>query len=407
MSGRPRVVVTGLGAVAPNGIGIDRYWKAVLEGRVGLNRLTGYDSSVYPARVAGQVLDFDAEQHVPGRLLPQTDRVTRLALPAAEEALVDAGVDPSGFPEYGMGVVTSNAMGGFEFTHTEVNKLWNNGPEHVSVYESFAWFYAVNTGQISIRYGMRGPSGVVVAEQAGGLDAIGHARRTILAGSTLAVTGGVESALDPWGWVCHLSTGRVSTEPDPGLAYRPFHAEAGGYVPGEGGAILVLEEESAARARGAEPCGEIAGYAATFDPPPGSTRPPGLARAARAAITDAGMVPAEIDMVFADAAGIPERDRLESAAIEQVFGPAGVPVTAPKAAFGRLSAGGPPLDVAAALLALRDQVIPPSGPVDSPAYQHRMDLVCRRGRGAPVRSALVLARGHGGFNAALVVRATN
>jgi act minimal PKS chain-length factor (CLF/KS beta) len=354
----------------------------------------------------GLIPDFEAAEHLPGRLLPQTDRVTRLAVAASDWALADSGVDPAALPEYAMSVVTSNSTGGFEFTHREARKLWTRGPKHVSVYESFAWFYAANTGQISIRNGMRGPSSVIVADQAGGLDALGHARRTLRGGSALVVSGGVESAFDPWGLVAHISGGRVSRVTDPARAYLPFDVRAAGHVPGEGGAVLVVESASAAARRGApQVYGEIAGYAATFDPSPGSGRPPGLLRAARLALADAGLDAADIDVVFADAAGLPQLDDIEAAAIEELFGPYGVPVTAPKTLTGRLSGGGPPLDTAAALLSMRDGVLPPTVHIEQPARGHRLDLVRDEPRAAQVRAALVLARGHGGFNSALVVRA--
>jgi act minimal PKS chain-length factor (CLF/KS beta) len=376
------------------------------EGRSGLRGITRFDPARYPVRLAGQIPDFEAERHLPGRLLPQTDRVTRLALVATDMALADAGVDPGELPEYGMGVVTSNATGGFEFTHTEINKLWTKGSRFVSVYESFAWFYAVNTGQISIRHGMRGPSAVLVAEQAGGLDAVGHARRTLRRGTALSVTGGVESSFDPWGWVSHIASGRLSRQEDPRRAYRPFDAQASGHVPGEGGAILVLEDADEARRRAAPRVyGEIAGYAATFDPRPGSGRPPGLRRAAELAIADAGARPDEIDVVFADAAGVPELDRLEAEALAAVFGPGAVPVTAPKTLTGRLYSGGGPLDIVSALYAIRDDVIPPTFHVTDVPPDYRIDLVRETPRNQPVGSALVLARGKGGFNSAVVVRA--
>ncbi|GAA3292545.1 ketosynthase chain-length factor [Dactylosporangium vinaceum] len=401
-----KALVTGLGVVAPNGIGGEAFWRSTLEGRSGVRPLAHLAAGEYPARLAGQISDFDVEAHLPGRLLPQTDRSTRLALVAADQALADAGVDPTQRLDYDMGVVTSNATGGFEFTHTEINKLWNLGPRHVSVYESFAWFYAVNTGQISIRHGLRGPGAVLVTEQAGGLDAVGHARRTLRKGATLSVTGGVESSFDPWGWVCHIAAGRLSTETDPARAYRPFTADHRGHVPGEGGAILVLEEATAARARGARLYGEIAGYAATFDPRPGSGRPPGLRRAAELALADAGLNPPDIDVVFADAAGDAALDQQEAEALAGLFGPGGVPVTAPKTLTGRLHAGGGPLDIVAALYTIRDGLIPPTFHVTEVAPQYRLDLV--RGphpRARTVRAALVLARGQGGFNAAIVVRA--
>ncbi|WP_067462449.1 ketosynthase chain-length factor [Nocardia amamiensis] len=402
------ILVTGMGVLAPNGMGVERFWDAVLSGRGGIAPLTRFDTSRSAARLAGQVADFDAAEHLPSRLLPQTDVSTRMALVAAQWALDDAKVDTAAMTDYDMGVVTGNASGGFEFTHREFNKLWSLGSEHVSVYESFAWFYAVNTGQISIRHGMRGPSSALVAEQAGGLDAIGHARRTVRRGTPLVVTGGVDSALDPWGWASHLASGSVSAATEPERAYLPFDVGAAGYVPGEGGAMLVVEDATAARARGVPKVhGEIAGYASTFDPPPGSDRPSGLRRAAELALTDAGMTPGDIDVVFADAAGIPERDRDEAAAIEAIFGPRGVPVTATKPLTGRLFSGAGPLDIVTALLSVRDSVIPPTAYTTTLAEDYRIDLVLGAPRAATVGGALVLARGRWGFNSAVVVRAVS
>ncbi|HVV19115.1 MAG TPA: beta-ketoacyl synthase N-terminal-like domain-containing protein [Pseudonocardiaceae bacterium] len=381
------VVVTGIGVVAPTGVGVADFWAATLAGRSGIAPLP-------PAGRAGRISGFDPAEHLPSRLLPQTDRVTRLALVAADLALADAAVDPADLPEYGVGVVTSNATGGFEFTHREVGKLWREGPQRVSAYESFAWFYAANTGQISVRHGTKGPGATLVAEQAGGLDAIGHARRLAGRDAQVVVAGGVESSLDPWAWASHQASGRITT-----ADYLPFDERASGYVPGEGGAILVVETASHAAARGAPHVyGELAGFAATF----GSAD--ALRQAAVLALADAGLSTVDVDVVFADAAGSPEPDRAESAVIADLFGPHGLPVTAPKAAVGRLYGGGAPLDVVTALLALRDGLVPPTGPVRRAAPAHRIDLVCGTPRALPMRTALVLARGHGGFNSALVVR---
>ena len=398
-------VVTGIGLLAPNGFGLEQYWEAVLEGRTGIGRLTRFDVSRHPTRLAGQIPDFRAADHLPSRLLPQTDISTQFALVAADWALQDAKIEPGTFEDYDMGVVTSNASGGFEFTHREFKKLWSQGPKSVSVYESFAWFYAVNTGQISIRNELRGPSSALVAEQAGGLDAVGHARRTIARGTPMVVTGGVDSALDPWGWAAQVAGGRIARATDPRRAYLPFDTHADGYVPGEGGAILVLEDAEAARARGAHQVyGEIAGYAATFDPPPDRGESSTLRRAVELALADAGLRPEQIDVVFADAVGVADLDRVEAEAISGVFGPHAVPVTAPKALTGRLYSGGGPVDIAGALMSIRDGVVPPTaGTTDVPG-EYRIDLVRGAPRTGQVSSALVLARGKWGFNAAVVVR---
>ncbi|MFC8920329.1 ketosynthase chain-length factor [Streptomyces sp. NPDC057116] len=399
-------VVTGVGVAAPNGLGADAWWAAVLRGESGIRPVTRFDASGYPARLAGEVPGFVAEDHVPSRLLAQTDQVTRLSLVAAKEALDDAGVDPAGLPEYAAGVVTASSAGGFEFGQRELQALWSKGSQHVSAYQSFAWFYAVNTGQISIRHGLRGASGVLVTEQAGGLDAVGQARRQVRKGSSLVVTGAVDSGLCPWGWTAHLAEGRISLSDDPGRAFLPFSADAQGYVPGEGGALLVLEDAEAARARDARVYGTVAGYASTFDPAPAVGGGSRLGAAAELALADAGVRPDQVDVVFADAAGERAADRAEARVLAELFGERGVPVTAPKSMTGRLAAGGSSLDLAAALFSVRDQVIPPTTGTVRPADDCPLDLVT----GAPrrdveVRTALVLARGRGGFNSAAVVRA--
>ncbi|MFF5440128.1 ketosynthase chain-length factor [Streptomyces achromogenes] len=401
-----KVVVTGLGVAAPNGLGTQDYWAATRTGRGGIGRVTRFDPSQYPSRLAGEVPGFEARDHLPSRLLPQTDHMTRLALVAADWALADAGVKPQELPEFDMGVVTASSSGGFEFGQRELQALWSKGGQHVSAYQSFAWFYAVNSGQISIRNGMKGPSGVVVSEQAGGLDALAQARRQIRKGTQLIVSGGMDASVCTWGWVAQLAGKRLSTSDDPERAYLPFDAEARGHVPGEGGAILILENAEAARSRGARTYGEIAGYGSTFDPKPGSGRPPGLRKAIELALADAGVTPDEVDVVFADAAAIPELDRVEAEALTAVFGARGVPVTAPKTMTGRLYSGAAPLDVATALLAIEEGLIPPTTNVE-PADGYGLDLVTGEARPAEVRTALVLARGFNGFNSALVVRAAH
>jgi act minimal PKS chain-length factor (CLF/KS beta) len=397
-----KAVVTGLSAVAPNGLGTEAYWSATLAGESGIRRISRFEPASYPSRLAGEVPGFDPADHLPSRLIPQTDRMTQLALAAANWALEDSGADLAAIPDFERGVVTAAAAGGFEFGHRELQNLWSQGPEFVSAYQSFAWFYAVNTGQISIRHGLCGPGAVLVAEQAGGLDAVAHARRQIRQGIRLVVTGGVDGSICPWGWVMQQANGRLSTRNLADRAYLPFDRDAAGYVPGEGGAIMVLEDAESAAARDAHVYGEIAGYAATFDPRPGSGRPPGLRRAIEMALADAGIEAAEVDVVFADGAGSPDLDWIEIEALTAVFGPHGVPVTVPKTMTGRLYSGGAPLDLTAALLAIQDGVIPPTCHVTHP--DEALDLVLDEPRPTFLRTALVVARGDGGFNSAMVVR---
>lgn len=404
LSAPPRAVVTGIGITAPNGLGTEAYWTAALRGESGIRRISRFDPSSYPATLAGEVPGYEPAEHLPGRLVPQTDQMTRLALIAMDGAAADADVDLSSLPGDQVGIVTGNSVGGLEFSQRELENLWSVGSKHVSAYLSFAWFYAANTGQLSIRHGLHGPGGVLTGH-VGGLDAVAHARRYVRDGVPFVVSGAVDSSLCPLGWVIELTTRRVSTHQDPARAYLPFDAAANGYLPGEGGAILIVEDAASARLRGAPRYGEIAGYGATFDPRPGSGRAPGLSRAIQLALDDADLAPADIDVVFADAAGVAELDRAEAAAITGVFGPHAVPVTAPKTMTGRLHSGGPALDIATALLSLRHGVIPPTVNVTEPVAADELDLILGEPRPASPRTALVLARGDG-LNSAIVLRAT-
>ncbi|WP_369181408.1 beta-ketoacyl synthase N-terminal-like domain-containing protein [Streptomyces mutabilis] len=397
-----QAVITGIGVAAPNGLGTEAWWQALLEGRSGIRPLTRFDASGYPVRIGGELTGFVDEEHVQSRLLPATDRVTRIALAVAGEALADAAVDPAALPEHGAGVITASSAGGAEFGQRGLAALWCKGPRYVSAYQSAAWFHAAGTAQISIRHRLRGTGSAVVSEQAGGLDALARARRRLRAGASLMVAGGVDSTLCPWGWAAHLADGRMSRTADPARAYRPFDAAADGHAVGEGGALLVLEDAGSAARRGARGYGIVAGCAATFDGPDR----PRLREAAELALRDAGAAPDEVDVVFADAAADPVADRQESTALRTLFGPRGVPVTAPKSMTGRLGAGGASLDVAAALLALRHRLVPPTTATSRPAPEHALDLVTGAPRSVPrLRTALVLARGRGGFNSALVLRA--
>ncbi len=399
-------VITGMGVLAPTGLGHEAYWSATLRGELGIAPLSRFTPNPYPVRVAGQLPGFEPADRVPSRLLPQTDVWTQQGLTATDLALTDAALEPAALPEYELSVVTASSAGGVEFGQREIQQLWSQGPKFVGAYQSIAWFYAATTGQVSIRYGMRGCCDVVVSEGAGALDSLHYARRSLADDARVVVCGGTDSALSPYGVVCQLASGRLSTADDPAGAYLPFDIRGTGHVPGEGGAMFIVEDLEEARARGAPRIyGRISGYAATFDPAPGSGRPPTLGRALHMALHDAGVAPADVDVVFADGAGIPELDRQEAAELNNTFGPGAVPVTVPKTAVGRLHSGGAALDIAAALLTIRDGIIPPSINIRRPDPDLRLDLVRDRPRPSTVRTALVLARGYGGFNSALVLQA--
>jgi minimal PKS chain-length factor (CLF/KS beta) len=405
-----RAVITGIGVVAPNGLDREAWWSATRAGASGIKRIARFDPSRYPVTLAGEVQDFDAENYIDQRLIKQTDRWTWMALAAAQAALDDAQFDPAAHDPYSMSVITASSSGGNEFGQREIQALWEKGPMFVGAYQSIAWFYAATTGQISIKHGMKGPSGVVISEGAGGLEALAHSRRTIRRGVQTAVSGGVEAPIGPYALTCQLGTGFLSTASDPATAYRPFDARANGYVPGEGGAILLVESLESAQQRSAPQIyGEILGYGATNDahhwgrPAPDATQ---SARAMSVALDNAGIAPGDVDAVIADAFGVAEIDALEAQAIGAVFGEHAqrVPVLAPKSGVGRMYAGGAALDAAAALLCMRDGTLPPIVNLDEPADGLGLDFVTGSERSAQPATILVNARGFGGFNSALVLR---
>jgi minimal PKS chain-length factor (CLF/KS beta) len=397
------LAITGMGVLAPTGIELDSFWKATVAGVSAIGPVSRFDTAGFPVTLGGEIHDFDASEVIEGRYLVQTDRFTHLALAAADRALDDAGIDPSKLDPYAMGVLICSYGGGVEFGQREIEQLWRNGPRHVGPYQSIAWFYAASTGQVSIRRGLKGPCAVLVNDETGGLDAFGHAAGTVRRGTPMMLLGGAEAPLNsPFALACQLGGGLLSKIEDPAGAYLPFDARASGYVPGEGGAVFAAEQVTAAQARGARVRAVVAGHAATFNgllafDPSGD----GSVRAIRAALAAAGVRPEQVDVVFADGLGVAAADAAEAHALARVF-PGGVPVTAPKAGFGRTYAAASAIDVAIAVLSMEYGMVPPTPNVAATPYD--IDLVTGRARTQPIRVALVVARGFGGTSSALVLR---
>ncbi|WP_175408235.1 beta-ketoacyl synthase N-terminal-like domain-containing protein [Streptomyces sp. TRM64462] len=401
-----RSVITGIGVVAPTGIGVTEHWKRSLERLGRIAPITGFATAQLPSPLAGQVTGFEANAFVDSKLRVQTDKWTWMALAAGRLAFEDAALDPHGHDPFDLSVVTASASGGNAFGQREIHSLWKDGPAAVTAYQSIGWFYAASSGQLSIRDQLKGACGVLVADGAGGVDALAQARRLIARGTGAVLVGGTEAPLSPYAMACQARRATLSHDPDPATAYRPFAPDSTGHVPGEGGALLVVEDAAWAERRGApDPYAEVLGTASTHDahhptrPAPDHRQ---LARAVREAIDRSGLTPHDIDVVFADAAGDRELDRLERDALVELFGRRGVPVAVPKTATGRLCSGGAALDLAWAALALAHDTIPPSVNLKDRA-DGALDLVTAPREAAGLRHALVVARGEGGFNSAAVL----
>ncbi|MEV4482554.1 beta-ketoacyl synthase N-terminal-like domain-containing protein [Micromonospora coxensis] len=402
-----RAVVTGIGVVAPSGVGVDAHWRTVAEGTRRTGPITLFDPANYPTRVAGEVPGFDPAAYADARQLVQTDRWTHLGFAATKLALADAGLPERAPDPYGWAVTLASSSGGNLFGQRELQRLWGGASRTVGAYQSIAWFYAASVGQLSIHHQFKGPCGVLVAESAGGLDSLAHAVRTVRRGTPVVLAGATECPLSPYALACQLRSGLLSDVSDPEAAYRPFDRTAGGYVPAEGGAVFVVEELGHALARGARVYGEVTGWGATHDAahtgPDGAGDPDRYARAMRLALDRSGVGADEVDVVLPDALGVPRYDRAEAEALRTVFGDRPPPVSTHKPLTGRAHQGGSALDVATALLAFHHDTLPASAGPREPAPGCELDFL-RTPRQPRSRLALVCARGFDGFNSALVLR---
>lgn len=225
-------VLTGVGVVAPTGIGTAPYWRSTLGGRSGLRRLVRPDATRSPIAVAGEITGFEPAEWMTNKLRVQTDRWSWFAMAAAEMALADAALKPADHLPFQLSVVTAAGSGGNEFGQKEEQALWADHPSKVSTYQSIAWFYAASTGQLSIRHGLTGGCGVVSSDGAGGLDALKQAWRLLRRGSQAVLVGGTEAPLSPFALTCQSTLHTVYRGQDPDRAYRPFSPDASGFVPG-------------------------------------------------------------------------------------------------------------------------------------------------------------------------------
>ena len=398
-----KVAVTGVGIVAPPGVGKEEFWQNIKEGKSFVSPITRFDASAYPSQVAGQVKDLDSS-HLSRRLLKKMDRFSVMALVAAEQTLKDAGIDLAKEDPYSVGVFLGNTLGGWLYAETELRDLYQEGRNGVSPYNASAWFAAAPQGHISIYYGIKGYSKTVVADRAGALMAIGYAVRVIRnKKAAIALAGGTEAPVTPYALLCCSTEGSLSQGP-----YRPFDKERDGFVIGEGAAIVTLEDMESARSRGATVYGVITGFGASCDGthrimPDQDGR--GLARAIKATLDSAGYQPGDIDYICADGVATGLGDVSETRAIKEVFGSYAleVPFSAPKSMFGNLLGASGAVDLVGTLLAMQEGVIPPTINYRTEDPECNLDYVPNKSRPRDVNRALIISRGRGGINVVLAI----
>ncbi|GAA4790794.1 beta-ketoacyl-[acyl-carrier-protein] synthase family protein [Lysobacter hankyongensis] len=405
-AGQPacRVVVTGIGVVAPNGTGKQAFWRNSLRETSHLRALDRFPTGNHGCRIAGQVADFDAGAFIEHGVRRQTDRSTHMALASCRMATEDAGLDLAREDPQRIGMFFANTFGGMEFAEPELYNQHFVGPSRVSAYQSIAWFFAAAQGQWSIANGLKGFAKSIVADRVGGHQALLFGALAIRQRrADVVYAGGFEAPLAPYVFRIHESTGLLNTGADrPDTAYRPFDRNRGGIVLGEGCAILMLEELGRARMRGATIYAELAGGAITHDVGADAGSHRGLARCLRLALDAADMTAAEIDCVMPEGLADNDNDRREAAAIDEVFGRGGPRVAVPKARIGHTLAAAGAIDATWASLMIRERTMLPRDNVcdGDTALDFGLDDTPQPGP----RAVLCFGSGHGGINTGLVLR---
>ena len=407
-----RVVITGLGCVTALAESADELFTAVCEGKSGVSRIESFDTSAYPVRFGGEVKDFDVTQYMDQRESKRMDRFTQFALAAASQAVKDSGLDLSREDLSRIGVVVGTGIGGISEIEQQHIRLLKKGPGKVSPFCVPRLMANAASGTIAISYGLRGPNYCVLSACASGNHAIGEAFSNIVYGrSDVMITGGAEAALTPVGLASFCAARSLSLRnDDPPAASRPFDRDRDGFVLSEGAGILMLEEETHARKRGARIYAELLGYSATDDgyhitaPLPDGN---GAAEAMKLALADAGLSTEKIDYINAHGTGTELNDIAESSAIKHVFGEHAykIPVSSTKSCLGHLLGATGAVELIVCVKAINESTIPPTINLEhqDERCDLKMDYVPLQAREAKINVALSNSFGFGGHNACLVV----
>jgi len=409
-----RAVITGIGALTPVGLSAPDTWAGLLAGHSGVHPLTRFDASAYPVRIAAEIPNFDPLTVLSRKRARRIARFAQLAVGASAEALADGRLSISENIRGRVGVTIATALGGVDMLDAEAPRLHGPHPARVSPFLLPMLIANMASSEVSIEFGIEGPSNTSVGACASGAIALAEARRWILDGDCdYVLAGGTEAALTPsvWGALCAL--GALSTRNDaPERASRPFDRDRDGFVYGEGAVVLLVERDDLARRREARVYAELAGAALTSDAHHETApRPEGemASRAIRQALDGAGATAEAVDLVVAHGTGTRLNDIAETIAIKDALGPRAraVPISAPKSMVGHLIGAAGALAALVGVLAIRDGAIPPTINLEHPDPACDLDYVPLRARRARVRLALANAFGFGGQNCVVCVRAVD
>jgi 3-oxoacyl-[acyl-carrier-protein] synthase II len=405
-----RVVLTGLGVITPIGNDVDTFWRNCINGVSGIERIQAFDTEGYDCRIAGEVRNFEPKDFFKNPKDPRhADRFAQFAMAAAKMAMTDSGLDLEKVNRERFGVIVSSGIGGLKTLEDQHSVLLNKGPSRVSPFTIPMLISNMASGLISMEFGLLGPNLCIVTACATSNNAIGESWRMIKFGDAdIFLAGGSEAAIIPIGVAAFSSMKALSTRnDDPHRASRPWDRDRDGFVMGEGGGVVVVEELEHAKARGAKIYCELIGYGLSADayhmtaPPPDGE---GAVRAMRIALEHAKITPDQIDYVNAHATSTGLGDICETRAIKTVFGQNAhkVSISSTKSMTGHLLGGAGAIEMAVCALAIRDSVIPPTINLENPGEECDLDYTPNVAKEKKVRVAINNSFGFGGHNATLV-----
>ncbi len=406
-----RVVITGMGMVSPLGTGVEKSWKGAVEGRSGIGRITKFDATGFPVRIAGEVTDFDPVRYIEKKEVKKMDLFIQYAVAAAVMAHEDSGLKITDENAERVGVYIGAGIGGLpaiEHWHTVIKE---KGPDRVTPFFIPMVIINLASGQVSIKLGAKGPNSCAVTACATGTHSIGDAFRLIRSGEADAMlAGGTESTITPLCVAGFNAMKALSTRNDaPGKASRPFDRDRDGFVVGEGCGVVMLEEMESARKRGARIYAEVAGYALNSDAYHMTTPSPdgiGAAKCMEMAIRNSGLAKEDIGYINAHGTSTHYNDLYETMAIKRVFGPhaGNIAVSSTKGMTGHLLGAAGGVEAVFTALALKENVLPPTVNYDTPDPECDLDYVPNAAREARVKAAMSNSFGFGGTNAVLVLK---
>lgn len=406
-----RVVVTGLGLVTPLGIGVDSSWRAFLEGKSGIGRITRFDASDLPVHIAGEVKDFDPSLYIEQKEIKKMDRFIHFAVAASTMAIEDSGIRITDENAERIGVIIGSGIGGLPAIEHYHKVYLEKGYRRITPFFIPMLIINLASGQVSIKFGAKGPNSAVATACATGSHAIGDAFRIIQRGEAdVMIAGGTESVITPLAIGGFAVMKALSTRNDePERASRPFDVDRDGFVMGEGAGIIILEGLENARARGARIYAEVVGYGMTSDayhitaPAPEGE---GAATCMSLALKDAGVSPDVVDYINAHGTSTKYGDEIETAAIKRVFGEHAyrLSVSSTKSMTGHLLGAAGGVEAVVSVLSIYNDVIPPTINLDNPDPECDLDYVPHKARHLTVNFALSNSFGFGGTNACLLFK---